>query len=71
MELGQLTTSLGESQELLIGCDARNAGKLLHQIVGVTSPVVLGMQNSVDVIEEVVFCDRFFRICGLKVRKSL
>ena len=67
----ELLTGLDKGHELLVGGDTRNARQLLHQIVGVTHPVVLGMKDAVDIVEEIIFSDRLARICSLEVWQCL
>ena len=71
MQSGELLTGLDKGHELLVGGDTRNARQLLHQIVGVARSVILRMKDAVDIVKEIIFGDRFARICSLEVRQCL
>lgn len=68
MQSGELLTGLDKGHELLVGGNTRDTRQLLHQIVGIAGPVVLGMQNAVDVVEEIILGDRLSWIRSLEVR---
>ena len=59
MQRGEIAAGLTEMPEVSGGADARDARQFLAQVVSVAFAVIGGMQDAVDVIEQVFLADRF------------
>lgn len=54
VQIGQITPGPAESPKACGSLYRRDAGEFLGEVIGVAGAVVLGMQEAVDVVEEVV-----------------
>ena len=67
VQLSQLAARLLELLERLVSGHARDARKLLHEVVGVAGAVFLRMQDAVDVVEDRIRRDVLTRVTILEV----
>ena len=70
VKLGQGTASLAERPEVDGVLHCRDTRQLLAQIVGKALAVVRGMEDTVDVVEQVFFADLLARVGCLEMSKA-
>lgn len=62
MQIAELPPGAGECPEILGRVDARDAGKLLRQRVGVAFAIIGRVQQAVNAIENIILIDLLARI---------
>lgn len=70
MEVGEAAAGLAEGAEGLDAFDGGDAGQLFAEVVGVAGAVVGRVEESIDVVEEILFGEGFAGIGFLEVGQS-